>query len=133
MTITDKTGAVISLDNAIGSFVNGVMPTGVNTLELSNVISKAGVANTVNATMLQCYNATMLHEQLNKALQEGASVIAQVPAGQGKHFIIVDSVKSVDGVSYYMTRDPYVEPRGVQQGLLDGAMSIGVNAIVIGK
>jgi len=43
------------------------------------------------------------------------------------------SVKSVDGVSYYMTRDPYVGPRGVQQGLLDGAMSTGVNAIVIGK
>jgi filamentous hemagglutinin len=125
MTITDKTGAAISLDNAIGSFVNGVRPTGVNTLELSDVISKAGVKNTVNTTMLP--------EQLNKALQEGASVIVQVPAGQGKHFIIVDSVKSVDGVSYYMTRDPYVGPRGVQQGVLDGAMSTGVNAIVIGK
>ncbi|MFT0477576.1 DUF637 domain-containing protein [Pseudomonas antarctica] len=125
MTITDKTGAAISLDNAIGSFVNGVRPTGVNTLELSDVISKAGVKNTVNTTMLP--------EQLNKALQEGASVIVQVPAGQGKHFIIVDSVKSLDGVSYYMTRDPYVGPRGVQQGLLDGAMSTGVNAIVIGK
>ncbi|MFL1418942.1 hemagglutinin repeat-containing protein [Pseudomonas fildesensis] len=125
MTITDKTGAAISLDNAIGSFVNGVRPTGVNTLELSDVISKAGVKNTVNTTMLP--------EQLNKALQEGASVIVQVPAGQGKHFIIVDGVKSIDGVSYYMTRDPYVGPRGVQQGLLDGAMSTGVNAIVIGK
>ncbi|WP_267874464.1 MULTISPECIES: VENN motif pre-toxin domain-containing protein [Pseudomonas] len=125
MTITDKTGAAISLENAIGSFVNGVRPTGVNTLELSDVISKAGVKNTVSTTMLP--------EQLNKALQEGASVIVQVPAGQGKHFIIVDSVKSVDGVSYYMTRDPYVGPRGVQQGLLDGAMSTGVNAIVIGK
>ncbi|WDU62109.1 hemagglutinin repeat-containing protein [Pseudomonas poae] len=125
MTITDKTGAAISLDNAIGSFVNGVRPTGVNTLELSDVISKAGVKNTINTTMVP--------GQLNKALQEGASVIVQVPAGQGKHFIIVDSVKSVDGVSYYMTRDPYVGPRGVQQGLLDGAMSTGVNAIVIGK
>ena len=125
VTITDKTGTAISLDNAIGSFVNGVRPTGVNTLELSDVISKAGVKNTINTTMLP--------GQLNKALQEGASVIVQVPAGQGKHFIIVDSVKSVDGVSYYMTRDPYVGPRGVQQGLLDGAMSTGVNAIVIGK
>ncbi|CRM25249.1 hypothetical protein [Pseudomonas sp. 24 E 13] len=125
MTITDKTGAAISLDNAIGSFVNGVRPTGVNTLELSDVISKAGVKNTVNTSMLP--------EQLNKALQEGTSVIVQVPAGQGKHFIIVDGVKSVDGVSYYMTRDPYVGPRGVQQGLLDGAMSTGVNAIVIGE
>ena len=75
----------------------------------------------------------MLPEQLNKALQEGASVIVQVPTGQGKHFIIVDSVKSVDGISYYMTPDTYVGSRGVQQGLLDGAMSTGVNVIVIGK
>lgn len=125
MTITDGTGISISLEGAIGSFVNGVRSTGVNTLELSDVISKAGVKNTVNTTMLP--------EQLNRALQEGTSVIVQVPAGQGKHFIIVDSVKSVDGVNYYMTRDPYVGPRGVQQGLLDGAMSDGVNAIVIGK
>ncbi|MGX9556252.1 two-partner secretion domain-containing protein [Pseudomonas sp. CFBP 5750] len=125
MTITDETGISISLEAAIGSFVNGVRPTGVNTLELSDVISKAGVKNTVNMTMLP--------EQLNRALQEGSSVIVQVPAGQGKHFIIVDAVKSVDGVSYYMTRDPYVGPRGVQQRLLDGAMSDGVNAIVIGK
>ncbi len=125
MTITDETGISISLEAAIGSFVNGVRSTGVNTLELSDVISKAGVKNTVNMTMLP--------EQLNRALQEGSSVIVQVPAGQGKHFIIVDAVKSVDGVSYYMTRDPYVGPRGVQQRLLDGAMSDGVNAIVIGK
>lgn len=60
------------------------------------MISKKGVKNTVNTTMLP--------EQLNKALQEGASVIVQVPAGQGRHLIIVDSVKSVDGVSYYMIK-----------------------------
>lgn len=42
-----------------------VGPTGVNTLELSGVIFKAGVKNTVSTTMLP--------EQLNKALQEGAS------------------------------------------------------------
>ncbi|MFS0825190.1 cysteine peptidase family C39 domain-containing protein [Pseudomonas phoenicis] len=123
MTITDKTGATVSLDEVIGSFANGVRPTGVNTMELSNVISKAEVKNTVNKTMLP--------DQLNKALIEGASVIVQVPAGQGRHFIIVDSVESIDGVNYYMTRDPYVGPRGVQKGLLDGAMSTGVNAMVI--
>jgi filamentous hemagglutinin len=125
MTITDKTGVSVSLDKVIGGFVNGVRPTGVNTLELSDVISKAGVKNTINTTMFP--------GQLNKALQEGASVIVQVPAGQGKHFIIVDGVKSVDGVNYYLTRDPYVGPRGVQQGLLESAMSTGVNAIVIGR
>lgn len=32
-----------------------------------------------------------------------------------------------------MTPDTYVGSRGVQQGLLDGAMSTGVNVIVIGK
>ena len=125
MTITDRTGRSISLDDAIGSFVNGVRSTGVNTQELSNVITRAGVKNTVNTMMFP--------GQLNKALSEGASVIVQVPAGQGKHFIIVDGVESIGGVGYYMTRDPYVGPRGVQQGLLDGAMSMGVNAIVIGK
>ncbi|MBB5020688.1 hypothetical protein HNQ59_004013 [Chitinivorax tropicus] len=125
MTITDKTGAVVSLDGAIGSFVNGVRSTGVNTLELSDVISKAGIKNSINTTMLP--------EQLNKALKEGASVIVQLPAGQGRHFIIVDSINSVNGVNYYMTRDPYVGPRGVRQELLEGAMSAGVNAIIVGR
>jgi len=46
----------------------------VNTLELSDVVSKTGAKIIVNTTMLP--------EHLNKALQEGASVIVQVPAGQ---------------------------------------------------
>lgn len=48
-------------------------------------------------------------------------------------FIIVDSKTTVNGATYYMTRDPYTGPRGVLSNVLDSAMSRGVNAIVIGK
>ncbi|OOV99536.1 hypothetical protein [Pseudomonas sp. MF4836] len=125
MTITDGTGVFIKLENTIGKFVNGVRPSGVNALELSEVITKAGVKNTVNTTMFP--------GQLNKALEEVGSVIVQVSSGPGKHFIIVDGVQIVNGVKYYMTRDPSAGPRGVRQDFLDKAMSDGVNAIVIGK
>lgn len=125
MVISDNTGKSVSLESAIGNFVNGIRPTGVNTLELSDVITNSGVKNTVNLSMMP--------DQLNHALQEGSSVIVQVSAGSQRHFLIVDGVKSVGGVNYYMTRDSLAGPRGVQQGILDGAMSYGVNAIVIGK
>ena len=126
MTITDKTGTSVSLENAIGSFKNGIRPTGVNTLELSEVISQAGVKNRVDTSMFP--------NDLANALKEGSSVIVQMPVGPTtKHFIIVDSVKTVEGVSYYMTRDSVTGPRGVLQSLLDGAISKGVNAIVVGK
>jgi filamentous hemagglutinin len=76
----------------------------------------------------------MLPSQLNQALQNGQTVIVQVPAGSsGYHFMIVDSVQSVDGINYYMTRDPLVGPRGVLASSLNNAMSTGLNAIVIGK
>jgi hypothetical protein len=105
MTITDKTGVAISLDHAIGNFVNGVRPTGVNTLELSDVISKAGVKNTVNTTMLP--------EQLNKVLQGGASVIVQIPAGQGKHSSCV-----VQQENYLLACYRYIELNPVSAGLV---------------
>lgn len=61
-------------------------------------------------------------------------MILQVPAGGNRyHFIIVDSVKVVDGVGYYMTRDPHAGPRGVMQSLVDRAISNGANAIIVGK
>lgn len=71
--------------------------------------------------------------RFNKSVPFRSSVIVQVSAGSQRHFLIVDGVKSVGGVNYYMTRDSLAGPRGVQQGILDGAMSYGVNAIVIGK
>jgi filamentous hemagglutinin len=121
MVISDNTGASVSLQDAIGSFVNGIRPTGVNSTELSNVISNAGVQNTVETAMLP--------GQLNQALSNGQSVIVNVNG----HFIIVDGETTVNGTAYYMTRDPYVGPRGVLGSALDSVMSRGVNAIVIGK
>ncbi|WP_217806443.1 hypothetical protein, partial [Chromobacterium violaceum] len=49
------------------------------------------------------------------------------------HFVIVDSQLEVNGVAYYMTRDPYVGPRGVQSTLLQTVMSQGVNAVIVGR
>lgn len=125
MIISDNTGKSVSLESVIGNFANGIRPAGVNTVELSDVISNSGIKNSIDLSMMP--------EQLNKVLKDGLSVIVQVPAGQQRHFLIVDGVKSVGGVNYYMTRDSLAGPRGVMQGLLDGAMSGGVNAIVIGK
>ena len=126
MVVSDGTGNSVSLADMIGSFTNGIRPTGVSTTELSNVISGTGVQNTVETTMLP--------GQLNQALQDGQTVIVQVPVGiDNQHFIIVDGVQSVNGVNYYMTRDPLVGPRGVLSSTLNNAISTGVNAIVIGK
>jgi filamentous hemagglutinin len=121
MTITDNTGVSVSLQEAIGSFQNGIRPTGVNTVELANVISNAGVKNSVNTVMLP--------GQLNQALQNGNTVVLNVNG----HFIIVDSVQVVEGVPYYMTRDPSAGPRGVLASLLNRAISTGANAIIVGR
>lgn len=75
----------------------------------------------------------MLPHELNSALKNGSNVIVQVRAGEGYHFMIVDGVKTVDGIGYYMIRDPYTGPRGVMQSILDRAMGAEVNSIVIGK
>ncbi|WP_372585821.1 hypothetical protein, partial [Staphylococcus epidermidis] len=120
MVISDRTGNSVSLESVIGSFENGIRPTGVNASELSNVISKAGVENTVETVMMP--------GQLSSNLSKGQVVIVNIRG----HFIIVDSEVSVNGVSYYMTRDPYIGPRGVLASALNSAMSNGVNAIVIG-
>ncbi|WP_251639765.1 hypothetical protein, partial [Neobacillus niacini] len=101
MVISDRTGNSVSLESVIGSFENGIRPTGVNASELSNVISKAGVENTVETVMMP--------GQLSSNLSKGQVVIVNIRG----HFIIVDSEVSVNGVSYYMTRDPYIGPRGV--------------------
>ncbi|MEQ0777486.1 hypothetical protein ABLT15_34760 [Paraburkholderia tropica] len=121
MVITDGTGDSVSLADVIGSFTNGIRPTGVSTTELSSVISNAGVKNTVDTVMLP--------GQLSQALSNGQSVIVNVNG----HFIIVDSETTVNGVAYYMTRDPYTGPRGVLASALNSVMSQGVNAIVMGK
>ncbi|MDO5693068.1 MAG: hypothetical protein Q4G70_11435 [Pseudomonadota bacterium] len=101
MTISDNTGKSVSLQNVIGSFENGIRPTGVSTTELSTVISNAGIKNTVSTVMLP--------QDLNHALTQGKTVILNV----NSHFFIVDRVEQVNGASYYMTRDPLAGPRGV--------------------
>jgi hypothetical protein len=119
MTITDRTGATISLDATIGNFPNGIRPTGVNAAEISNVLNGSGIKSTVNTSMLP--------SELNQALANGNTVIVNV----GDHFIIVDGTRTVNGVMYYMTRDPAVGPRGVIGTLLNNVMSRGVNAVVV--
>lgn len=121
MVISDATGTSVSLQNTIGSFVNGIRPTGVNALEISTVISNAGISNTVQTRMLP--------NQLTQALSDGQTVIVNVRG----HFFIVDSQVTVNGASYYMTRDPWTGPRGVLASALDAAISDGANAIVVGK
>ncbi|MEN7531924.1 DUF637 domain-containing protein, partial [Cupriavidus sp. DL-D2] len=121
MVIRDNTGVSITLEEAIGKFTNGIRTTGVDANELSAVISKGGVRNSVETVFLP--------GQLNQSLSQGKEVIVNV----GGHFIIVDSKVTVDGVNYYMTRDPFTGPRGVLASALDSAMARGVNAIVLGK
>ena len=121
MVITDSTGNSVSLTQAIGSFTNGVRSSGVSTAELSDVISNAGIKNTMETVMLP--------GELTGALSRGQTVIVNVNG----HFIIVDSEATVSGVSYYMTRDPFTGPRGVLSSALNSVMSRGVNAILIGK
>ncbi|WP_254706828.1 hemagglutinin repeat-containing protein [Ralstonia pseudosolanacearum] len=121
MIISDKTGNAVSLEEAIGRFVNGIKTDGVPTTDLSDVISKAGIKNTVDTVMLP--------GELARELKNGNAVIINVKG----HFVIVDEMRVVNGASYYMTRDPFVGPRGVLSRILDSAMSLGVNAIVIGR
>ncbi|WP_423934986.1 hemagglutinin repeat-containing protein [Comamonas sp. 23] len=121
MVITDETGVAVSLENTIGSFQNGIRPTGVNAVELSNVISAAGVKNTVETALFP--------NQLNQALSNGNTVIVNV----NNHFIIVDGVQVVEGAAYYLTRDPSAGPRGVLSTILNNAMSFGANAVIVGK
>jgi len=69
--------------------------------------------------------------ELSHAVQNGQQVILQVPAGEVYHFIIVDDIQEANGIAYYMTRDPFAGPRGVQSSILNNAISGGANAVVI--
>jgi len=104
-----------------------IRPTGINTNELSDVLTKSSISNSVETNLFP--------SQLNKALENGQNVIVQVSAGSGRHFFIVDKVEYINGVKYYMTRDPYTGPRGVKASMLDSKINNdrGINAIIIGK
>lgn len=92
---------------------------------MNAVLGKNGITGTTTTTLAI--------NQLDAALANGQSVIVGVPAGAGNHFIIVDSIKTVDNVSYYMTRDPYVGPRGVRSDILTNAINANGNAVIVSK
>ncbi|QBG98143.1 hypothetical protein EYC55_22895 [Xanthomonas oryzae] len=125
MTISDETGNSVSLESAIGRFENGIRSGGVNANEISKVLNDSGITNSVNANMFPA--------QLDQALEKGNSVIVNIPVAPGQgHFVIFDKIQDVDGVKYYMTRDPFKGPRGVRKDLLENAIKLGANSIVIG-
>ncbi|WP_425612835.1 hemagglutinin repeat-containing protein [Xanthomonas oryzae] len=125
MVISDETGNSINLENAIGRFENGIRSEGVNANEISKVLNDSGISNSVNVSMFP--------GQLDQALGSGNAVIVNIPIAPGKgHFVIIDSIKEVDGIQYYMTRDPFTGPRGVRKDLIEKVMRFGANSIVIG-
>ena len=124
MVINDATGNAVDLNQVVGQF-QGVRTSGVNINEMNAVLNQNGVIGKTTTTLSV--------DQLNVALANGQPVIVGVPAGTGNHFIIVDGIKTVDNVSYYMTRDPFMGPRGVRSDILTRAIGANGNAIIVGK
>lgn len=124
MVINDARGNAIDLNTVVGQF-KGVRSSGVNINEMNQVLNNHGITNTTTTTLTV--------NELNNALKNGQQVIVGVPAGTGNHFIIVDEFKTIDNVPYYLTRDPFVGPRGVRSDILSKAISANGNAIIIGK
>ncbi len=124
MVINDAKGNVVDLNQVVSQF-QGVRTSGVNINEMNAVLSQNGVASKATTTLSV--------DQLNIALANGQPVIVGVPAGTGNHFIIVDSMTTVNNVLYYMTRDPFVGPRGVRSDILVNAIHANGNAIIVGK
>ncbi|WP_430749903.1 hemagglutinin repeat-containing protein [Cronobacter turicensis] len=120
MVISDKKGKVVNLDSVVKQF-DDIRPTGVNINEMSTVLSKNGVVNQPTNTLLP--------NQLRDYASQGRTTIVNIDTGKGGHFIVVDSMKKVDGVDYYMIRDPFNGPAGVRTDVLDKRMNF--NGIVL--
>ncbi|EOI3569873.1 hemagglutinin repeat-containing protein [Cronobacter dublinensis] len=120
MVISDKKGKVVNLDSVVKQF-DDIRPTGVNINEMSAVLSKNGVMNKPTNTLLP--------NQLKDYASQGRTTIVNIDTGKGGHFIVVDSMKKVDGVDYYMIRDPFNGPAGVRADVLDKRMNF--NGIVL--
>ncbi|EPP0956302.1 hemagglutinin repeat-containing protein [Cronobacter dublinensis] len=120
MVISDKKGKVVNLDSVVKQF-DDIRPTGVNINEMSAVLSKNGVVNKPTNTLLP--------NQLRDYASQGRTTIVNIDTGKGGHFIVVDSMKKVDGVDYYMIRDPFNGPAGVRADVLDKRMNF--NGIVL--
>ena len=124
MLINDASGNVVDLSTVISQF-DEVRPTGVNINEMSNALHKFGVQNTPTAEFSS--------RKLFETASNNEPMIVGVPAGSGNHFLIVDGIKTIDNVPYYLTRDPLVGPRGVRADILSKAVDINRNAILLGK
>jgi uncharacterized Zn-binding protein involved in type VI secretion len=124
MVINDAKGHSVDLNQVVGQFKE-VRKTGVDIYQMNTVLNKNGITGTATTNLSV--------EQLNFAVTNGQPVIVGVTAGQGNHFIIVDGIQTVEGASYYMTRDPFVGPRGVRSDLLSNAMQQNGNAIILEK
>jgi len=123
MIIQDSRGASVDLNSVVGQF-NEVRTTGVNVNEISDILTKNGVSNQILT------DATST--QLQTALDNGSTAIVHIQLADGQgHFLVVDGMSVIDGVPYYLTRDPVAGARGIRSDILDLRMS--GNSIVIGK
>jgi hypothetical protein len=115
MVISDRSGDAVDLGRVTSQFEE-IRPSGVNVNEMSRVLNQNNVANSATTRMTP--------SQLQNSLAKGNPAIVQVPTSNGgRHFIVVDSYEVVNGVPYYMTRDPYVGGRGVRADILDANMT----------
>jgi filamentous hemagglutinin len=102
MLLSDAAGAEVDFGNVLKQF--SLRPTGVSSLEMSNMLKTNGLSNTV------AIDATAV--DLTTALAAGRPVIVGVRTSLGGHWIVVDSVAEVNGARYYMVRDPFVGAKG---------------------
>lgn len=125
MIVNDKSGKSIDLTKIVSEFKE-IRPTGVTAEEVATVLTNRGVKNSINNSLFP--------KQLENFLANGNQVIVQVKAGQGRHFIIVDKIQKVNGVDYYMVRDPFTGSYGVKTTVLDSQLNQGnIKSIKIGK
>lgn len=114
MIISDNKGNVVNLDSVFSQFDN-IRPTGVNITEMSAVLSKNGVGNNVLTTLTP--------NQLKEFSSQNTPSIIAISSGGSGHFIVVDAYKEINGVGYYMIRDPFNGPFGVRADFLYGKMT----------
>lgn len=114
MIISDNNGDVVDLDSVVKQF-NNIRPTGVNANEIGAVLSKNGIENTATTNL----TPNQLKELGSNNIP---SIVAITASGQG-HFIVVDSYKQIDGVGYYMMRDPYNGSAGIRADFLYSKMT----------
>lgn len=114
MIISDNNGNLVNLDSVVKQF-NNIRPTGVNANEIGAVLSKNGIENTATTSLTP--------NQLKELGSNNIPSIVAITAGGQGHFIVVDSYKQIDGVGYYMIRDPYNGSAGIRADFLYSKMT----------